>query len=257
LYEKGKRFRLIKFQDGAIVIQKKENKSWETDFTISPLSDNICPKCGHPLLKNQSCKFHSELKSISSAFSLCYGGYYQTDLNFKPLNEYSRRIQNFKNNSNYIEIFYKILKYRWNNSKDEIDYSWMTLVPTRNKNMEILTEIIASKLNLNYLHWENVFKYFPIGSVKYERNKKKRKNLVTNKYKLNLDNINKTKIDLSLPGVIMDDIFNTGMTMSYIINLISKKTIPTKIKGLVLARTLGKQIRYIQFPKTKRKTNIN
>ena len=107
-----KKFRVIELPTGALVIQKKKGNKWKKDFSISPIEKNTCSICGHPLSFDEKCSYHNEIKDLHVDFSLCYGGYYQSDLKNKPLNEYSERIRQF--NTTEIELFLKIPKINLN-----------------------------------------------------------------------------------------------------------------------------------------------
>ncbi len=241
-------FRLLEFPNGALIIQKKTSSSWKTDFSIPPLKANVCLTCGHPLLEEQKCKYHSELKNIPTIFSLCYGGYYQTDINFKALNEYTKRIQRFHQCSHDVPIFLAILKSRWEKIPDKEDYKWLTHVPSQNSNMETIAQLFAKDYSLKYISCQDIFNYIPITSIKYQQRKKKRRELIKSKYHLNIDQIKNYERYLSGSGILMDDIFNSGMTMAYLINLLSKNIKLGRIKGIVLARTKGKTIDYLKLP---------
>ncbi len=242
-----KRIRVIELPTGALVIQKMEKNTWEKDFSISPIEKNICSICGHPLSLNEKCSYHSEFSGLSVDFSLCYGGYYQSDLNNKPLNEYSKRIQYF--NEDNIDLFLNILIKRWNAILNKNNYHWITIVPTRNKIILILAKLFAKEFELTYIPWENLFNYKLIKSIRYEKNKITRKQLIKDKYSINLTKIRTTKDRISGNGIIMDDVFNTGTTMFFLLRLLNNHLILSKIKGLVFARTKGKQVRYVKFPK--------
>lgn len=241
-------FRLLEFPNGALIIQKKTFSSWKTDFSIPPLKANVCLTCGHPLLEEQICKYHSELKIILTDFSLCCGGYYQTDINFKALNEYTKRIQKFYQGSHDIPIFLAILKSRWKKIPDKEEYKWLTHVPSKNSNIETLARLFAKDYNIKYIPCHDIFKYIPITSIKYQRGKKTRNELIKSKYHLNTNQIKNYESCLSGSGILIDDIFNSGMTMAYLINLLSKKIKLGRIKGIVLARTKGKTIDYLKLP---------
>jgi len=242
-----KKIRVIELPTGALVIQKIKKNTWKKDFSISPIEQNICSICGHPLSLNEDCSYHSEFSDLDINFSLCYGGYYQTDLNNKPLNEYSKRVQHF--NIDDIGLFLKILIKRWNILPDKNDYRWITIVPTRNKNMPKLAKLLAEQIELLYIPWEDIFNYKPIKSIRYEKSKISRKQLIKDKYSINLQKLHNTKNRILGNGIIMDDVFNTGMTIFYILRLLNNHLTLSKVKGLVFARTKGKKIRYLKFPK--------
>lgn len=242
-----KKVRVIELPTGALVIQKEEESIWKRDFSISPIEKKICSICGHPLPSDEECSYHSEFIDIPIDFSLCYGGYYQSDLKNKPLNEYSRRIRQFKTND--IEIFLKILIKRWETLPDKDDYTWITIVPTKNSNMPRLAKLFAERYDLLYIAWEDLFHYTPIKSIRYIKRKLTRRQLIKDKYNINLPGLQKTKNKISGNGIIMDDVLNTGMTIFYILKLLAEHIDISKVKGLTLARTKGKRIRYIKFPK--------
>jgi hypothetical protein len=73
--------------------------------------------------------------------------------------------------------------------------------------------------------------------------------IIKNKYSINLPSIEKIKNRIVGNGIIMDNVLNTGMTISYILTFLSNHLVLTKIKGLTQARTKGKRIKYIKFPK--------
>lgn len=241
------KIRVIELPTGALVIQKIKKNTWKKDFSISPIEKNICSICGHPLSLNEDCSYHSEFLDLNIVFSLCYGGYYQTDLNNKPLNEYSKRIQYF--NTDDIETFLKILIRRWNILPDKKDYHWITIIPTRNKNIPKLAKLFAEQIKLLYIPWEDIFNYNPIKSIRYEKRKISRKQLIKDKYSINLQKIHTIKNRISGNGIIMDDVFNTGMTIFYILRLLSNHLTLSKVKGLVFARIKGKKVKYVKFPK--------
>ena len=242
-----KKVRVIELPTGALVIQKMKKNTWKKDFSISPIEKNICSICGHPLSFKEDCSYHSEFSDLKIDFSLCYGGYYQTDLNNKPLNEYSKRIQCY--NIDDIELFLEILIKRWKILPDKNDYRWIFIVPTRNKNISILANLFAEEFELLYIPWEDIFNYTPIKSIRYEKSRISRKQLIKDKYSINLQKVQKTKNRISGSGIIMDDVFNTGMTIFYILKLLNNHLTLSKVKGLVFARTKGKKIRYVKFPK--------
>ena len=242
-----KRKRVIELPTGALVIQKIEKNTWKTDFSISPIEQNICSICGHPLSRNETCSYHSEFSSLSIKLSLCYGGYYQSDLNNNPLNEYSKRIQYF--NAGDIDLFLSILIKRWNIVPDKNDYNWITIVPTRDKNMPNLAKLFAKEFELLYVPWQDLFNYTPIKSIRYEKRKLARKQLIKDKYSINLPKLQKIKDSITGGFIIMDDVLNTGTTIFYILHLLKNHLTFSKVKGLVFARTKGKQVRYVKFPK--------
>jgi len=244
---KKREVRVIELPTGALVIQKEVEGTWKRDFSISPIELHICLTCGHPLSPEEDCTYHNEFINSSIDFSLCYGGYYQSDLKNKPLNEYSKRIRQF--NPNDIELFLKILIIRWETIHDKEDYNWITIVPSKNDNMPRLAELFAERYGLLYIVWEDLFHYTPIKSIRYLRRKKNRRQLIKDKYRINLPNLQKIKNNISGNGIIMDDVLNTGMTMSYILSLLVEHIDLPKIRGLTLARTKGKKIKYIKFPK--------
>ena len=82
-----------------------------------------------------------------------------------------------------------------------------------------------------------------------ERRKINRRQLVKDKYRINLPSLQKTKDKILGNGIIMDDVLNTGMTISYILNLLAEHINLSKVRGLTLARTKGKKIKYVKFPK--------
>ncbi len=241
------RIRVIELPTGALVIQKKEKNTWKKDFSISPIEQNICSICGHPLSLSEVCSHHSELSDLPIEFSLCYGGYYQSDLNHKPLNEYSKRIQYF--NTEDINLFLNILIKRWNKFSDRDDYHWITIVPTRNKNLPKIAKLFAKQFDLLYISWEDIFNYISIKSIKYERRKITRRQLIKDKYSINLPKLQITRNRISGNGIIMDDVLNTGATIFYILELLNNHLTLSKVKGLVFARTKGKKVRYVKFPK--------
>lgn len=242
-----KKVRVIKLPTGALVIQKKEENIWKRDFSISPIEKNLCSICGHPLPLDKECTYHTELLDLPIDFSLCYGGYYQSDLKNKPLNEYSKRIRQF--NTKDIELFLKILIKRWESLPDKDDYNWITIVPSKNKNIPRLARLFAERYDLLYIAWKNIFHYTPIKSIRYIRRKMTRRQLVKDKYSINLPSLQKTKNKITGNGIIMDDILNTGTTISYILRLLAEHIDLSKVKGLTLARTKGKKIKYVKFPK--------
>lgn len=241
------KIRVIELPTGALVIQKIENNTWKKDFSISPIEQNICSTCGHPISPHEVCSYHSELSGLPIEFSLCYGGYYQSDLNHKPLNEYSKRIQYF--NTKDIDLILNILIKRWNTLPDKRDYHWITTIPTRNKAMPKLAKLFAKQFELLYIPSEALFNYTSIKSIRYEKKKITRKQLIKDKYSINLPKLHNTKSRISGNCVIMDDVLNTGATISYIMRLLNKNLTLSKVKGLVFARTKGKKVRYLKFPK--------
>ena len=241
------KIRVIELPTGALVIQKIENNTWKKDFSISPIEQNICSICGHPISPHEVCSYHFELSDLPIEFSLCYGGYYQSDLNHKPLNEYSRRIQYF--NTKDIDLILNILIKRWNTLPDKNDYHWITTIPTRNKAMPKLAKLFARQFELLYIPCEDLFNYTSIKSIRYEKKKITRKQLIKDKYSINLPKLQNTKSRISGNGVIMDDVLNTGATISYILELLNNHLTLSKVKGLVFARTKGKKVRYVKFPK--------
>ena len=100
-----------------------------------------------------------------------------------------------------------------------------------------------------YIPWEDIFNYLPIKSIRYERSKLSRKQIIKDKYSINLQKLPKTKNRNSGNGIIMDDVLNTGMTIFYILRLLNNNFKLLKIKGLVFARTKGKKVKYVKFPK--------
>jgi len=76
-----------------------------------------------------------------------------------------------------------------------------------------------------------------------------RRQLVKDKYSINLPSLQKTKNKITGNGIIMDDILNTGTTISYILRLLAEHIDLSKVKGLTLARIKGKKIKYVKFPK--------
>lgn len=242
-----KRIRVIELPTGALIIQKIEKNTWKKDFSISPIEKNICSICGHPLSFNEECSYHSEFSDLNIDFSLCYGGYYQTDLNNNPLNEYSKRIQYFKMGD--IDLFLEILIKRWNILPDKNDYRWITIVPTRNRFIPKLAKLFAKEFEILYIPWQDLFNYASIKSIRYEKSKMTRKQLIKDKYKINVPKMQNTRDRISGNGVIMDDVLNTGTTIFYILGLLNNHLTLSKVKGLVFARTKGKQVRYVKFPK--------
>lgn len=239
--------RVIELPTGALVVQKKVQNIWKRDFSISPIEKNICSICGHPLSLNEECSYHNEFKDLHVDFSLCYGGYYQSDLKNKPLNEYSKRIRKF--NTSEIYLFLKILIKRWETLPDKNDYCWITIVPTKNESMSKLAKLFAEQYKLDYIPWMYLFHYNPLKSIRYLRRNVNRRQLVENKYCINLAMLVKVKEKIRGNGIIMDDVLNTGTTIFYILRLLTNHISLSKIKGLTLARTKGKRIRYIKFPK--------
>jgi predicted amidophosphoribosyltransferase len=203
------------------------------------------------LKKKKKCKFHTELESLKTRFSIVYGGYYQTALNSKSTNAFTERIHLFrklKGNNEIINQMTDILNIRWKRISDKLDYKWIFSVPSTIQNLSDLTQNFAKKHNLQYINWNNLFQYNPIKSIKYSKSQAERRKLIKHKYLLKSeiedDIINKLKY----PGIILDDIFNSGMTMTQIIKPLEIIRKIPKIKGVVLARTRGKKIRFIKFP---------
>lgn len=243
-----RKVRLIELPTGALVIQKKEEEAWKRDFSISPIVRYSCSVCGHPLEVDEECSYHNNFKGLPIDFSLCFGGYYQSDLKNKPLTEYSKRIKKF--NATNIDLFLKILITRWERVSDKNDYTWITVVPSKNSYISRLAQLFAEKYQFQYIPWEVLFHYTPIKSIRYIKRKKTRKKLIREKYSINLERLQENKSKITGNGIIMDDVLNTGMTIFYILELLVDHVKLTKVKGLTLARTKGKKVRYVKFPKS-------
>ena len=253
--ELKKKYRLVEFNNGSIISQKKIKNSWKKIFSLASPESKCCPICGHHIRKDKICKFHGSINKLNIEFNLIYGGFYQTNYLSKPLNEFTKELLLFRNSTTFDDwyIYYLLLQKRWDAYKNRKNYNWLILIPTSSHGMELIAQKFADENNLHYIDWRAIFKYNPIKSIKYIKKQKERKEIVEKKYQIKDKQI---LLDLHYgPGIVMDDIYNTGMTMTYIIKLIldninaHKKMQKLKLTGLVLARTKSKKLRYLILPK--------
>ncbi|KKN28406.1 hypothetical protein LCGC14_0854610 [marine sediment metagenome] len=217
--------RIVRSEKDSIIVFKSVLGNEIPLYEFPPLLTPRCEICQAPT-SLKYCRYHKSLEMngfprlIKSIDIL---GYYSTDFEGNPKNPLTKLIQKVK--KEYIEeeiinIFTKVIKFRI--KERVLDFNLITYVPSREKHLSLkkISLEVSRDYKLKLIPSEEFIILKNIGLTRDISDYYKRKEFVNEKFKKK-DSI-ETDLNISGKLLIIDDIINTGWTVSKIASILKE-----------------------------------
>lgn len=230
----------------------------ENQLIINKIIDNIeiplykfpalplqrCEICNYPTTL-LFCRYHRPFEFYNFPRiieSVNIIGYYSTDFKGKAQNQLTKLIQLIKKDvvkDEIVKLFSDIIIFILNEKKLKLDL--LTYIPSRieHKFLKRIAELLSSNLNLKIIPSEELIDFQSIALTRDTKDYFERKNLIEKKFLKN----EKVKQNNNFEGniLILDDLINTGWTISRIASII-KDCLPkiNNVYGFCLGRIIPK-----------------